>query len=72
MLLSSIEGGLHAGGGVDSEALLRQLDLHVAHPRLAIAPQLARELGVRSVDASFLSEALQHLITGYWLLVTDY
>ena len=57
-------------GGVDSEALLRQLDLHVAHPRLAIAPQLARELGVRSVDASFLSEALQHL-SAQWTSTAD-
>ena len=58
--LAPSEAGLLADG-IDPEALLRQLDLRVAHPRLRVSSALARELGVRSVDASLLCEALAQL-----------
>jgi hypothetical protein len=55
-VLATSEAGL-AAEGIDPEALLRQLELHVAHPKLRVSTQLAVELGLRAVDASLLSEA---------------
>eukprot|EP00966_Prymnesium_polylepis_P300099 6934987-Prymnesium_polylepis.1 len=61
-MLSASEASL-AAEGIDPEALLSQLELSVVHPQIRMSPQLAKELGLRSVDASLLSEVLAQVST---------
>ena len=69
VMLSALEAGL-AAEGIDPEALLRQLDLHIAHARLRLPPALVKELGLLSVDASLLSKVLQQL-SPQWSTTAD-
>ena len=69
VVLSTADAGL-AAQGIDPEALLRQLDLHVAHPDVRLTPPLKTELGLLSIDASLLSRVLEQLSPG-WTSTAD-
>ena len=53
------------------EAMIASIGLSFAHHSVLISPVLAKELGVRRVDASLLTEILQDLCTSRWRSVTD-
>ena len=53
------------------EAMIACIGLSFAHHAVLISPVLAKELGVRRVDASLLTEILQDLCTSRWRSVAD-
>lgn len=51
--------------------LVASLGLAFTHPAVSISPPLAREIGVRCVDASLLTELLADLCTTHWRRCED-
>ena len=56
---------------VSLEPMIASIGLSFAHPATAIPPVLARELGMRRIDASLLTEVLQDTCMSRWRTVAD-